>query len=263
MEENKESCMGWCAGMKCHGHKRWLSFVVAFLLVFLLIKTVGNKNDNVQKDTIVVNGKSELTIKPDMATISFSVTQENMDISKASDLVNKNIEKILENLKTNGVLEKDIKTTSYNIYPRYDYIDDKTSPYGGKQVLAGYSVTQSVVLKIRDLSKAGRIVSDLGGLGVTDMSGLSFTNDNYDELLRQVRDEAITDARKEAEKLAKALGVRLKKIIGYSEGGTYPIYYGRAAAMGMGGDVSMSKEAYLPTGENTITSNVSVTYEIR
>ena len=84
MEENRESCMGWCSGAKCHGHKKWLLLAVAFLLVFTLIKTSGNKNDNVQKDTIVVSGKGEITVKPDIANLSFSVTEEDMDISKAS-----------------------------------------------------------------------------------------------------------------------------------------------------------------------------------
>ena len=61
---------------------------------------------------------------------------------------------------------------------------------------------------------------------------------------------------------AKSLGVKLVKIVGYSEGGNYPVYYDKmavsAAPMGMGG-----AEAVIPTGENKITSNVSITYEIK
>jgi uncharacterized protein YggE len=168
----------------------------------------------------------------------------------------------MESLKANGVAEKDIKTTGYNIYPRYDYITAQVYPYSGKQVLAGYDVTQSISLKIRDLTKAGKIVTDLGTLNVTDMSGLNFTNDKYDDLVKEARDEAIIQARSEATKLAKALGVRLVKIVGYSEGGNYPVYYDRAvmsaSPKGIGGG-----EAVLPTGENKITSSVSITYEIR
>ena len=186
-----------------------------------------------------------------------------MDVAKASEAVNTKIAKIVESLKSNGVEEKDIKTTGYNIYPRYDYINSKAYPYGGKQVLAGYDVTQSIEIKIRDLTKAGKVVSDLGTLGVTDMGGLNFTNDKYDDLVKQARDQAIAEARSEAKKLAKSLGVRLVKIVGYSEGGNYPIY---DRAYGIGGAESLMKSAapaVLPTGENKITSNVSITYEIR
>ena len=263
MEENKGCCEGGCAGMKCcHGHKKVFAIILIIALIFVFVKVCdNNESKDVSKDTIVVSGKGELTVKPDIATLSFSVMEENMYVAKASDAVNTKITKIIEGLKTNGVDEKDIKTTGYNIYPRYDYLTTQTYPYSGKQVLAGYDVTQSISLKIRDLTKAGKVVTDLGTLNVTDMSGLTFTNDKYDDLLKEARDQAIVQARSEAKKLAKALGVKLVKIVGYSEGST-PIYYDRmmsAAPTAMGKSV----EAILPTGENKITSNISITYEIR
>ncbi len=252
---------GWCPAGKWH-KIAWI-IIVAFIVSALVGGMCGNDrgNNNIQKDTIVVSGKGELTVKPDIATVSFSVLEENMDVAKASEVVNTKIAKIVDTLKADGIAEADIKTTGYNIYPRYIYVNSQIFPYNGKQVLAGYDVTQSISIKIKDLSKAGKIVTDLGTLGVTDMSGLSFTNDKYDDLIKQARDQAIVQARDQAKKLAKALGVRLVKIVGYSEGST-PIYYDRvvsATSQEMGKGV----EAVLPTGENKITSNVSITYEIR
>jgi len=269
--EGHEGCCGGWMGMK-HHHvcKKIFVFVLAMIVAVGFVKMCGHDryDNSVQKDTIVVSGKGDLTVKPDIATISFSTTEENMDVSKASDAVNTKIAKIISTLKADGVDEKDIKTTGYNIYPRYDYIttgatkDSSYISYGGKQVLAGYDVTQSITVKIRDLTKAGKVVSDLGALGVTDMSGLSFTEDKYDDLVKQARDEAITNARGEAKKLAKALGVRLVKIVGYSEGGSYPVYYDRAVTMGAS-NMKSATPAVLPTGENTISSSVSITYEIK
>jgi len=255
---------GWCPAGKLKGHKiiKFIFLIIILIIAWKLIcgDDYSNKN-NIQKDTIVVSGKGEIAVKPDIATISFSVMEENMDVAVASDAVNTKIAKIVANLKTNGVLEKDIKTTGYNIYPRYDYLTSQVYPYGGKQTLAGYDVTQSIEVKIRDLTKAGKIVSDLGALSVTDMSGLNFTEDKYDDLVLQARDQAIVQARSEATKLAKALGVRLVKIVGYSEGGNpTPVFYG---AMASGVSMKSAVDAVLPTGENKITSNVSITYEIR
>ena len=253
---------GWCPAGKWH---KIIKFIILIIILIFVLKLICGDNysdrSNIQKDTIVVSGKGELTVKPDIATISFSVMEENMDVSIASDAVNTKIGKIIETLKADGVDEKDIKTTGYNIYPRYDYITTQTYPYGGKQVLVGYDVTQSISIKIRDLTKAGKIVSDLGTLSVTDMSGLNFTEDKYDDLVLQARDQAIVQARSEATKLAKALGVRLVKIVGYSEGGNpTPVFYG---AMASGVSMKNAVDAVLPTGENKITSNVSITYEIR
>ena len=262
----KEGCS--CAGgmgMMKHHHmcKKIIGIIILIVLICLGVKAFNGDDKNVQKDTIVVSGKGELTVKPDIATISFSILEESMDVSKATDAVNTKIAKIIANLKTNGVDEKDIKTTGYNIYPRYDYVSAQVYPYNGKQVLAGYDVTQSISIKIRDLTKAGKIVSDLGTLGVTDMSGLTFTEDKYDDLVLQARDQAITDARAQATKLAKALGVKLVKIVSYSEGGNYPIYADSVSySMGASSMKSIAP-AVLPTGENKITSNVSITYEIK
>jgi len=249
----------WC--------KRASAVVIAIIIGFAIASMFGhdgrnNKND--QQDTIVVSGKGELTVKPDIATVSFSVMQENLDVSKASDAVNTKIAKIMDTLKKDGVDEKDIKTTDYSIYPRYNYVNTNTQIYpygGGTQVLAGYDVTQGVEVKIRDLSKAGAIVTDLGTLGVTNMSGLTFTEDKYDDFVIQARDQAIADARDQADKLAKALGVKLGRIVGYSEGSN-PVYYG----MGVSSAAPMmnkSIDAVLPAGVNKITSNVSVTYELK
>jgi uncharacterized protein YggE len=255
------TCMGGM-GMKHHMCKKIIALVVLAALIFLGIKAFNGDSKDAQKDTIVVSGKGELTVKPDIATVSFSVMEENMDVKKASDAVNTKIALIIATLKKDGVVEADIKTTGYSVYPRYDYTSSSVYPYGGKQVLAGYDVTQSIEVKIRDLANASKVVTDLGTLKVTDMSGLNFTEDKYDDLVRQARDSAIADARDQATKLAKSLGVRLVKIVSYSEGGNYPYPVYAAKTMGAGMMDSVSS-AVLPTGTDKITSNVSITYEIK
>lgn len=265
MEENKK----WFLGEyhKCFGIT--VIVLAGILCLFLLVRVAKDLKsysyigkDSV-RNSITVNGKGDLYAKPDIATFSFSVTEENMDVSKASDAVNIKIADIIKNLKSNGVDEKDIKTTNYNIYPRYDYLNSQVYPYSGKQVLSAYVVTQSINIKVRDLTKTGKIVSDLGVLKVTDMSGLTFANDKYDDLVKQARDEAIVQARDEAKKLAKQLGVSLGDIVAFSEGGNSPIYYDRMYASDVMGKGVSATEAVLPTGENKITSNVSITYEIK
>ncbi len=253
--------------------KNIIKIVLGIVVLVVLVHIVGagfHKSSDLQQDTIVVSGKGEITAKPDLATVSFSVTEDNMDVSKATVAVDTKIKKILEALKTDGIEEKDIKTTGYNIYPKYDYVvykggiapGDSYQYPNGKQTLTGYEVTQSIEVKVHDISKAGKVVADLGFYGATNLYGPNFTNENYDELVLQARDEAIAKAREEAKRLAKALGVRLVKIVAFSENGNYPIMYGRAETM-MAKDSSAPSAATLPTGENTITSNVSITYEIR
>ncbi len=283
MEQNTNTCQegegkkcdckmcqkwGWCPGTCIHGkgHKI-LKLILLVILLVLLGKMFFGGDENYRNDkvvnTITVSGTGEVVVKPDIATVSFGVSAENLDVAKAQTESATKMNNIIDMLKTKGVAEKDIKTTNYNIYPRYDYGPVTQSyPYGGKQILAAYVVSQTVEVKIRDISKSGEILSGVGEFGVTDISGLTFTVDNDQVVKDQARDLAIQDAKAQAKVLAKGLGVRLDKITAFSENGNYPVAYGGGYA-----GISMAKEAsvapQIPTGENKITSNVSITYEIR
>ncbi|MEI6191216.1 MAG: SIMPL domain-containing protein [bacterium] len=260
---------GWCPGacMKGKGHKIFGIIILILVVIFIGKAIWGGHGDfngnNALKDTITFTGKGEVVVKPDIATVSFGVTAENLDVAKAQTEATTKMNKIIDLLKNKGVAEKDIKLTNYNIYPRYDYLQAQIYPYTGKQTLAAYVVSQTVEVKIRDISKAGEILSGVGEFGVTDVSGLTFTVDNEEVVKDQARDLAITDAKAQAKTLAKSLGVRLVKITNYSENGNYPVYYemNKSMALGMGG--SDAAVPQVPMGENKITSNVSITYQIK
>ncbi len=218
-------------------------------------------------NTISVNGTGEVFAKPDVATFSFTVQDESLVIKTSQDTVNKSVSDILAYLEKNGVAEKDIKTTNYNVYPRYEYNQIQCFAYPcprGKQVLAGYVVTQSISVKVRTLSDAGELVTGIGEMGATEISGLAFSVDEDEALLREARQKAIEDAKAKAKELAKDLGVRIVRVVNYSEGGNYPMYYSsKALGVGMGGDMASAPPAEIPAGENQFISNVTITYEIR
>lgn len=248
---------------------------LGILALFLLAQTLGEfqsyrfiGSSPSAQSLISVSGKGEVVGIPDIATFSFSVTEESLLVKEAQDSAAEKTNAILKYLKDSGVAEKDIKTAGYNIYPRYEYNGARTLMYPpqseGKQTLAAYVVSQSVSVKVRKLEDAGKALAGIGELGATNISDLSFDFDKRDELVREARDKAIQDARKEAAKLAKSLGVRLVRIISYNEGGYYPVYARAEAAYGMGGDMVAPKAApEIPVGEDKITSNVTITYEVK
>jgi uncharacterized protein len=266
METNNQNMnieQKWSWGTMPTWHKVIGVIIVLFIIAKIFDGGHGWRENNQIINTITVSGKGEVIVKPDIATVSFGVTAENIDVAKAQTESAKKINNVMDLLKEKGVDEKDIKTTNYNIYPRYNYIQATTYyPYTGKQVLAGYVVSQTVEVKIRDISKAGEILSSVGVLGVTDVSGLSFKIDKQDEVKDQARDLAIEDAKAQAKVLAKGLGVKLVRITSFSDNENYPMYYGLESSkvMGMGGDSMVAPS--VPVGENTVTSNVVITYEI-
>lgn len=224
-------------------------------------------------NTITVSGSGEAVGVPDIATFTFSVTSLKSTVALAQTDATTKINAITTYLKSAGVDAKDIQTSDYSVYPQYEYSQAvcPESPAGeayycpsGKQVLKGYEVRQTTTVKVRDTAKAGDILTGVGGKGATEVSGLNFTFDKAEMLETEARNEAIEDAKAKAEELARALGVTLVRVVSYNENGSYPpIYYAKDAAVGIGGDSETRSSPEISIGQNKVTSNVSVTYEIR
>ncbi len=218
--------------------------------------------------TINVRGEGEVMARPDIGTFSFSVMAEGDDAASAQNDSAEKINAITAYLAENGVEEKDIKTSSYYLNPNYVY-PTRPCPTGsycppGEPEIDGYEVSQTVEVKVRDLDQAGDLISGVGQRGATNISGLSFTIDDESNLKAEARAAAIADAKEKAEELAADLGVRLVRITGYYEEEFYPPYgYGGDAMMERAVAQSASVTPDLPTGENQISSTVSVTFEIR
>ncbi len=222
--------------------------------------------------TISVVGKGEVFAKPDIATFSFSVDAKEVDAVTAQNKASETMDAILTYLKEAGVEDKDIKTSYYNLNPRYEYpqvvCTQWSCPPAGEPKLVGYEVSQSVSVKVRDTNKSGELVSGVGSKGAQNVSSLSFTIDDEDTLMEKARELAIIDAQEQAKILAKNLGKRLGRMTGYwEEQGGYPMPYygmgGESMVKSESADMAVSRAAEIPTGENTITAKVNISYEVR
>jgi len=182
---------------------------------------------------------------------------EDKSVAKAqkdnTDKMNTVIEKLKKDFNIDG---KDIQTANYNIYPQYDWTNNR-------QILRAYQVSQSVNVKIRDLTKISDILNVVGQAGLNEVSGLTFDVDEPENLKQQARELAIKNAQEKAESLAKIAGVKLGKVISFSEyaDNSGPIPYESYALKGMGvggGGAAPMVE----TGSTEITITANVEYEI-
>lgn len=258
--------------------RRGIVAVLVLLSLFLLAKTASEVmgmrfiGSGMQATNVItVEGEGEAVAVPNIGEFTFSVVEKASTVAAAQDSATKKMNAAIDYLKSQSIDEKDIKTTGYNVNPVYEWqqVVCITTPCpGGKSVLTGYEVRQSVAVKVRDTKKAGDLLTGVGAKGASELSGLSFTVENEDELKKQAREEAISKAKSQADALASQLGVRLVRIVNFNESGmpTPMPYYARDAAYGMGGvamEAKVANPASLPTGENKIISHVIITYEIR
>ncbi|MEK7148294.1 MAG: SIMPL domain-containing protein [Patescibacteria group bacterium] len=221
-------------------------------------------------NTISVEGTAEVFAAPDIANISFTIREEAAKVSDAQDKVAKKTKIALAGVRKLGVADKDIKTQNYSSYPKYEWREGTVTcqglncppPRPGKQVIVGYEVSQSVSIKVRNLESVNALVDGLATAGVTEMQGPNFAIDDEDGLKAEARKQAIDKARAKAEVLAGDLGVTLVRIVSFSEGGNYPIY-SRTMMSAEKSMLSSDSLPEIPQGEEKITSNVTVTYEIR
>lgn len=218
-------------------------------------------------NTITVSGYGEATGVPDVATFTYAVSSEKSTVAAAQTEATQKANAVMAYLREAGIDEKDIQTSDYSIYPQYDYVQEACvggiCP-GGRQVLRGYQVRQSTTVKVRDTAKAGELLGGVGSKGATEVSGLQFTFDDPEGVQDEARGEAIADAKEKADELARQLGVNIVRVVSFSENGSgYPMPM-KYEAYGRGGaDTAAQSAPDIAVGENKVTSNVSVTYEIR
>ncbi len=238
--------------------------LIAFLVAVAVNFLVDSRYEK-PENTITFSGHGEVTAVPDIANVYFTISQNAKTVKEAQTLVAGIEKKSLDFLKTNNVLDKDIKTANASFYPKYDYGQIYCIKYPCPQrnpVIVGYTASESITVKVRNTDEVGKIMQGLGTLGVSDLNGPNFSIDNEDTLKAQARKKAIDDAKSKATALAKDLGIHLGKITSFSESGTYPMpIYAKTMMVGEAPD--SSAPAQIPKGENTISSDVSITYEIR
>lgn len=265
-----------------------LAVFAVILSIFFLVKIFGEikavslLGGSTEPATISFSGHGEVSAVPDIANVYFTISKDAKTAKEAQDGVAEMEKKALDFLEEKGIAEKDIKTTDASVYPKYEYqqsicpqpamersVDGAVSSPAyycppGKQVLTGYTASESITVKIRKVDDAGAVMQGLGLAGVSNLSGPNFAIDEEDELKAQARKLAIDEAKAKAEALAKDLGVRLVKIVSFSESGNnYPMMYAADAAMARSMQEKAPAPAELPKGENTISSDVLITYEIR
>ncbi|WP_283194258.1 SIMPL domain-containing protein [Rhizobium sp. AN80A] len=215
--------------------------------------------DAPRQAVISVIGEGRATMAPDMAVLTFSVVKQEKTAREALDGNNKAMSDVLAALKKAGIAERDLQTSGFSVQPQYRY------PQGtdGQQLppeLIGYQVSNTLTVRVRDLSKLGGIIDQSVTLGVNQGGDIQFTNDKPDSAMEEARKNAVADAVARAKTLASAAGVKLGNVIEINENGPrpQPMPVMRAAMMKTEADAAVPIQG----GESSYNISVNVTFAI-
>lgn len=260
-------CPSWPRGGRCPGKIVFLAVIILTLGAMAAWFGAKARNEYRQydfigrpvpvRDVISVSGEGKAQGVPDVALVDLGMTSEKATVSDAQQDNTKVMNNLLMAITALGIDKKDVQTTSYSVSPAYDWTD-------GKQTLRGYTVSQMLHVKVRNLDVVSTLLGKAGELGANQVGGISFTIDEPDKLRDEARTKAIAAAQAKAATLAAQLGVALGRVVSYADSGTpsqpQPIMFDKAA-MGVGGGEAIAPN--VEPGTNEIVTDVTVTYEIR
>ncbi len=187
------------------------------------------------------------------STGSFSTTPSRAMADNAQTM-----DRIRRKLEQLGIDQRDFRTSNFQFQKGRDPDDD---PNNGREARKGYNVQHSLSIVVRDPDKAGQMMDTLIEVGADNLAvqhGYGESSDISPEKLKRARANAIKDAQAKANDYAKALGMRVRRIVQIQDGSGYLTDRPLPSAAGPAVDV----RTQIDTPASTVQAAVNVSFEL-
>jgi uncharacterized protein YggE len=214
----------------------------------------GAASSDPAEQGVIVSGLGKVSGTPDVLRVQLGVEVRRADVSAALRDANTTQNKVRSAVRGDGVDPKDMQTSDVSLYPSYT----------NKGVPNGYTVNESLTLKLRNLGRAGKTIGDavIAGGKAARVQGVSFALEDNEALLEQARDAAYGDAKKKAQRYADLSGRALGQVELVSEqlpDATQPIAYARASAS----TAAPMQDVPIDAGQSQVSVSVTVRWSLR
>ncbi|MBS0198942.1 MAG: SIMPL domain-containing protein [Proteobacteria bacterium] len=234
-----------------------LSLALAALVPMTLHAQATSQAAIASSDGTLLSVSAEASSKrvPDVATISTGVVTRGTDANAAMRDNANQMAKVMAAIKASGIAERDIQTSGVNLNPNYTYTPNKPPK------INGYEARNTVSVKVRDIGKLGKVMDSLVAAGANDLNGPSFEVDKPDEAYDEARRGALEKAQARAEMYAKALGLRVRRIVSIDESGSsFPRPMPMMRTMAMAAPKAADTE--VSPGETSLSAHLNVVFEL-
>jgi len=212
-----------------------------------------------RQNTLTSSGSAEITTEPDKAEIFVMIETIELTAEQSKDKNAELSDRVIEALKTLGINEEGIESTSFNLYRKERYIS-----YDREPVFEGYALEHVIKITTTNIEETGTIVDTAVNNGANAIQGVTFTltKEKEKEVKAQALEKAAGEAKEKANALAKSLNVKLGDIQSVSES---QFYFRPFAAQGVAYDAV--EEAALNTkiiaGDVDVSATVTIIYKIK
>ncbi len=200
-----------------------------------------------------VSATGEVTRVPDVAIISAGVVTRSATATAAIQDNAARMERVRAALRRAGIAERDIQTSNISLNPEYRYGENQPPQ------LVGYTAQNSVSVRFRDIRNTGRILDALVAEGANQIHGPNLTIDQPEAALDEARTRAIAVGRARADLYARALGMRVVRLLSVSEGGGYAA----PPPMPMMEARTMAADTKIDPGEQKLQVTINMSFELQ
>lgn len=204
--------------------------------------------------TIAVSGEGVVTVVPDQARLTLSVSETHTSAERARERVEDIVSEVLDALDDEGIEKADIRSSGTALQPRYRW--DNTSR---TQVFEGYSASRDIEVLIRNLDDLGEVLEAATTLGVSQISSPRLVSSRADSARREALTLAFDDARARAELLAKAADLDLGEPLSIDTDTSVP--RPPMPMLRMAADSAEANSAPVEPGEMEIRTHIRVVFE--
>lgn len=201
---------------------------------------------------VVVSGLGNTSGTPDVLRVSLGVEVRRGDVSSALRDANSLQKRIHDAFRKADVAEQDLQTSNVSLGAA---MDSKGHP-------DGYTVSEQLTAKLRNLSKAGSTISSAisAGGNAARLQGVSFDLEDNAGLLQKARDAAFADAKRKAQRYADLAGRSLGPVELITEG--QPQTYAQGLVPGLDA-ADRANSVPISPGEAQISVSVTVRWSLR
>ena len=193
---------------------------ILFIISLLTISTISiqaqaSKIDETytENSTLAyISAEASVKASPDLATISAGVETEEPTAEKAYSENSSKITRIFKALKSAGIEDKNIRTSSISLHPYREY-----NKHSQRNYIAGYRARNTVTVTFRDMKIIGKVIDALISHGANNLNGPNFSVENTDKLIDEARISAMKKAMNRAEIYAETAGLKFKRIVKINE----------------------------------------------